>query len=177
MSRRGWVGRVAVAAVGWLLVAVCFAAEPVSTPAAVRSDAPVAAVHGAAEGRTKASPAPARVADPLAAGSVLNVVLSLLMVLAAIWGVAWVVRRMSLFQAPAGGALRLLGGLAVGQRERVVLVQVGDTQLLIGVAPGEVRALHVLEKPVEVPPVVGEGFAERLAQVIGQRAAQRREAE
>jgi flagellar protein FliO/FliZ len=31
---------------------------------------------------------------------------------------------------------------ALGQRERVVLVEIGDDWLLLGVAPGQVSALH-----------------------------------
>ena len=139
--------RMGFVAVGWLLAGACLAAEPASTP-------------------TAGALAPA--VDPLSAGGILNVILSLLLVLGAIWGAAWLMRKMSLVNAPVGGAMRLLGGLAVGQRERVVLVQVGETQLLLGVAPGRVQTLHVLDKPIELPgPGEGEGFAERLAQVMG----------
>jgi flagellar protein FliO/FliZ len=45
---------------------------------------------------------------------------------------------------------------------------VGDKQILLGVAPGRVATLHVLERPVDtaaVPGVAG-GFAEKLAQLI-----------
>ena len=48
----------------------------------------------------------------------------------------------------AAGSLRVLGGLSMGTRERVVLIQVGETQLLLGVAPGRVQTLHVLEEPI-----------------------------
>jgi flagellar biogenesis protein FliO len=43
--------------------------------------------------------------------------------------------------------LELLGQLSLGARERALLVRVGDRQLLIGVAPGHVCTLHVLEPP------------------------------
>ena len=42
-----------------------------------------------------------------------------------------------------------LGGISVGQRERLVLVQVGSKQLLVGVAPGNVSQVMVFDEPLE----------------------------
>ena len=58
---------------------------------------------------------------------------------------AWIMRRMNRWQMSAGGSLRLLGGLSLGARERILLVQVGDTQLLVGVAPGYVRKYEFVD--------------------------------
>ncbi len=58
---------------------------------------------------------------------------------------AWTLRRLNQFSAAHGNRLRILGGLSVGTRERVVLLQVGERQLLLGVAPGRVETLHVLQ--------------------------------
>jgi flagellar protein FliO/FliZ len=73
----------------------------------------------------------------------------MLLVLGLIVAIAWVLKRSARFQTAAGGGLRILGGLSMGTRERVVLLQVGETQLLVGVAPGRVQTLHVLDKPLE----------------------------
>lgn len=99
----------------------------------------------------------AHAADSLAAlpaqeftgmGQLLQVTLGLFAVLAMILATAWIVRRTGAVRGIAGGQLRVLGALSMGQRERVVLIQVGETQLLVGIAPGQVRTLHVLEKPI-----------------------------
>lgn len=79
-------------------------------------------------------------------GSVLQVIVSLLLVLAAVVMVAWVLKRINLPQQGAGNALKVISGVAVGQRERVVLVEVNDTWLVVGVAPGQVNALHSMPK-------------------------------
>ena len=92
---------------------------------------------------------PAFVPPPVAAvssGSVLQVVLSLLLVLAAVVLVGWILKRISLPQQNAGNALKVISGVAVGQRERIVLVEVNDTWLIVGVAPGQVSALHSMPK-------------------------------
>jgi flagellar protein FliO/FliZ len=82
----------------------------------------------------------------VSAGSLLQVILSLLLVLAAIVLVAWVLKRINLPQNSASGALKVVSGVAVGQRERIVLVEINDTWLVVGVAPGQVTALHTMPK-------------------------------
>jgi len=79
-------------------------------------------------------------------GSVLQVIVSLLLVLAAVVMVAWVLKRINLPQQGSANALKVISGVAVGQRERVVLVEVNDTWLVVGVAPGQVNALHSMPK-------------------------------
>ncbi|MGH8671355.1 MAG: flagellar biosynthetic protein FliO [Burkholderiales bacterium] len=85
--------------------------------------------------------------SPLSLGGLLQVLFGLALVLAAIAGTAWVMRRLAPGQTSAGGALKLIGGIAVGPKERVVLVEIGDTWLVLGIAPGRVTALHTLDKP------------------------------
>ena len=68
------------------------------------------------------------------------------LVLAFIAGCAWLLRRFGGLQASSAGAVKVIGGSPVGQRERVVLVEVADTWLVIGVAPGSVTALHSMPK-------------------------------
>jgi flagellar protein FliO/FliZ len=87
-------------------------------------------------------------AATVSSGSVLQVVLSLLLVLAAVVMVAWVLKRINLPKQGSGNTLKVISGVAVGQRERVVLVEVNDTWLVVGVAPGQVNALHTMPKGV-----------------------------
>ncbi len=90
----------------------------------------------------------------------LGVVLALVLVL------AWVARRISRSRVSQTGGLRLLGGISLGSKERIVLVQVGEQQLLVGVAPGSLRTLHVLDSPLQddhpEPPV----FARRMSEAL-----------
>ena len=85
-------------------------------------------------------------AASLSSGSVLQVVLSLLLVLAAVVVVGWILKRINLPHQGAGNALKVISGVAVGQRERIVLVEVNDTWLVVGVAPGQVNSLHTMPK-------------------------------
>ena len=109
------------------------------------------------------------VTEPVGMLDYMQMFLGLALVLVLIFGMAWLVRRMGSFQQLGQGALRVIGGLSVGQRERIVLVQVGETQLLIGLAQGQIRTLHVLDKPVAAnmaQTAHGTSFAERLQSVM-----------
>ncbi|HEC16930.1 MAG TPA: flagellar biosynthetic protein FliO [Sedimenticola sp.] len=98
---------------------------------------------GAAEADGKA----ARLAElPIDSGSLVNTAIGLVLVLALIVGLAWVLRRFGGLPSIGKGVVSILGGVSLGPRERAVLLQVGRTRLLVGVAPGQVRALHVLSE-------------------------------
>ena len=116
---------------------------------------------------------PAATAEPMAVDNLLRLTLGLFVVVIAIFVTGWGLRRFGRFNAAAQGGLKVLGGLSMGARERLVLVQVGDQQLLIGVAPGRVQTLHVLDQPIVPEPPVkeDESFARRLRAAIRQRTA------
>lgn len=74
----------------------------------------------------------------------LNTALALGFILFIIFGAAWVAKRFGGLPGGAKGMVKILGGASLGTRERVVVVQVEDTRLVLGVSPGRVQALHVL---------------------------------
>jgi len=97
----------------------------------------------------------------------LSVLMALLLVLALILGLAWLLRRSGLVASRAG-SLQVLASLPLGGRERAVLVQLGEEQWLLGVAPGSVRMLARLDRPLpEDAPETG-GFALRLRQRLAE---------
>jgi flagellar protein FliO/FliZ len=92
--------------------------------------------------------APAQVAAPSSTSGLLRVTVALVVVLGAVILAARLARRVrGLSGGGSGAVLEVLGQLSLGARERAVLVRVGQRQLLIGVAPGNVRTLHVFEEP------------------------------
>ncbi len=92
---------------------------------------------------------PAYVPPPpaVSSGGIVQIIFSLLLVLAAIFLVVWLLKRMNMVQQGHGNLLKVLGGVAIGQRERIVLVEVNDTWLVVGVGPNQIRTLHSLQKP------------------------------
>ncbi|UTW46358.1 flagellar biosynthetic protein FliO [bacterium SCSIO 12696] len=100
---------------------------------------------------TAAKPERPRVpsADTTPNGSyVLQLILSLLVVLAAFAILAWLVKRFNRLPGRVGSHMQVLSAMSLGARDRAVLVQVGTTQMLLGVSPGRVATLHVFDEPV-----------------------------
>ena len=101
----------------------------------------------------------------MSTGGVMQVIFSLILVLAAVAVVAWLIKRINLPQQGAASMLKVISGVAVGPRERVVLMEVNDTWLVVGVAPGQVRTLHTMPKgvlqnvPKSNPPSGSASFA------------------
>jgi flagellar protein FliO/FliZ len=79
-----------------------------------------------------------------------EVTLALVAVLAAVFVFAWLVRRVRAMGSRIGTAIDVLAEVPLGQKERAVLLKVGQTQILIGVAPGRVNTLHVLAEPLDL---------------------------
>lgn len=91
----------------------------------------------------------------VATGSLVNTAIGLVVVLAMIIGMAWLLRRFGGLPTVGKGAVSIVGGVSLGARERAVLLQVGEEQVLVGVAPGQVRALHVLGQKLVSPEAKG----------------------
>lgn len=85
--------------------------------------------------------------DLLTPTSSVQLLASLALVLAVIVGLGWLSRRLNRLQPRRARSLQMIDVLPVGARERVALVQVGSTQLVLGLAPGRVQTLHVLDTP------------------------------
>lgn len=90
-------------------------------------------------------------------GSMLEVLLALAVVVAVIFAFAWLARRLRGAGAQGAG-VEVIAEVALGAKERAVLLQVRGRQFLIGVASGSVRTLHAFE-PGELPAPAQTGSA------------------
>jgi len=79
-------------------------------------------------------------------GAMLQAFGALALVIALMFVSAWLFRRGGGLQALSRGPVKVVGGISVGAREKVVLLEVADSWVLVGVAPGQVRALHTLPR-------------------------------
>ncbi|CAB3786501.1 hypothetical protein LMG28614_02319 [Paraburkholderia ultramafica] len=80
----------------------------------------------------------------LGVGAVLQTIVGLLVVLGLVFGCAWLARRLGLQPGHRGGLVKTVGGASLGGKERVAVVEIGDTWLVLGAAPGNVRLLHTM---------------------------------
>jgi flagellar protein FliO/FliZ len=112
-------------------------------------------------------------AGPSTAASLVQVFVGLVAVLAMIAGSAWLARRFGVTRASMSSLVSVVGSTSVGVRERVVVVEVGDTWLVVGVAPGSVNALASLprgEAPTAHAAASPASFAARLSTLVGKHS-------
>nr|WP_256356627.1 flagellar biosynthetic protein FliO [Pseudomonas sp. PDM32] len=103
-------------------------------------------------------------------GQLTQLVFGLLLVLGLIFLLAWLLRRVQQAgPAGKGQVIEIVGSRALGPRDRLMLVQVGNEQILLGLSPGSITALHVLKEPVQVPSTEKPTpeFAQRLLEMLG----------
>ena len=120
--------------------------------------------------------AQASFAVPETPGVPLSAILQMLLSLGAIIGLlflgAYLLRRLNGGKAFGNtGPLRIVGGLMLSPRERIVLLEVDETWIVVGIVPGQIKTLHTLPKG-ELP-IGKEGekrFGHWLRQMTEQRA-------
>ncbi|WP_175956566.1 flagellar biosynthetic protein FliO [Burkholderia sp. BCC0405] len=83
-------------------------------------------------------------APSLGFGAVLQTLVGLAVVIGLVFACAWLARRFGFQHARHGGPLKIVSSVAVGAKESATIVEIGDTWLVLGVAPGNVRLLHTL---------------------------------
>ena len=72
--------------------------------------------------------------------------LALCFIVAVLLGTAWFARKVTGGKGFGQGGMKVVGGIALSPRERIVLVEVNDSWLVIGIVPGQIRTLHTLPK-------------------------------
>lgn len=96
-----------------------------------------------------------------------TVVLGLLLIIGLILVLAWAVKHFNNSPFAVNQTIKTVATMSVGTRERVVLVEVGDKQILLGVATGRVNTLHVFdEKVVDSAHSSTSDFSNKLKQFL-----------
>jgi len=108
---------------------------------------------------------------PLSSTALVETLLGLLLVLAIIVILAWLIKRTNRFHATANGEMKIIAGLSLGPRERAVLLQVGEQQILVGVTAQQVQTLHILDTPIKTEQTTLKpiDFADKFQQILRQR--------
>jgi flagellar protein FliO/FliZ len=103
------------------------------------------------------------------AGQFGHMLLGLALVIGLIFLLGWVLRRVQQIGPRGGQVIKLVASQALGPRDRLLLVQVGAEQILLGVSPGRITTLHVLEEPVHLgdAEAASPEFAQRLMELLG----------
>jgi flagellar protein FliO/FliZ len=157
------------------------AAARQGAPAPAASPAPAAVPSPAvrAQPRPAIAPVPAQPLAAASAGSLLQTIFGLTVVLAMLALFAWAMKRFGPRQPVGAAGLRIVGALNLGGRERLMVVEVGDQWIVVGASPGRVNALATMPKQDSAPgPATlhphgpaASSFSEWLKQTIDKRNA------
>jgi len=115
----------------------------------------------------------APVATPPDLGSsALQMVLGLVVVLGLLLGTLWLLKRIGQPRGPIAGLMKVVAGVSVGPRERVVILELGNSWLVLGVAPGQVSTLAEIprqEVPTSATGTAPADFPAWLREMVQQR--------
>ena len=86
-------------------------------------------------------------------GSMVQMLLALALIIGLLFAGAILLRRLNGGKAfGATGPMRIIGGLMISPRERIVLLEVDETWIVVGIVPGQIKTLHTLPKGALPPP-------------------------
>ena len=109
----------------------------------------------------------AQPASPLSMGSLTQLTLSLIAIVGLILVISWALKRLKLAGPRGSGEIAVIDELSVGPRDRIVLIRVGESQVLVGIS----AAGFVPLTPLSAPIVLKAGpqtpaFADRLRDLM-----------
>jgi flagellar protein FliO/FliZ len=183
-------GHVALLAAGWVAGIPASVAQSVTQAAAQQSGSGPIVASGVVGGglNTAASRVAEAASQTAVSGSstsalgleaMAQAIFGLLLVVGLILGCAWLARRFGVNRSATTrpGLVKFVSSTSLSQKERVMVVQIEDTWLVLGVAPGCVNHLHTLpaREPASassaaVSPQVSQfamDFRQRLSEKLG----------
>ena len=102
------------------------------------------------------------------AGGMLQAAFGMIVVVGLIFLCAWLARRLGVQRFGGGDTIKVISSASLGQRERVVVVEISGTWLVLGVSPQQINPLHTMPAQPSTPSAQGTAaipviaFAQRL---------------
>jgi flagellar protein FliO/FliZ len=88
--------------------------------------------------------------SPMNISYVAQILVSFLVVIGFIFFMAWLMRRSGRFGYGSGQVIKIISSISLGMREKILVIEVGGENIVVGVAPGQIRTLHVLDGNTEL---------------------------
>lgn len=89
-------------------------------------------------------------------GELLNMGLSVALVVAAILLLGWFYSRSRFLGGGASDVIKIVATRSLGTKERLIIVEIADQQILVGITSTAMQTLHAFDAPVckskETPP-------------------------
>lgn len=101
--------------------------------------------------------------------SIVSIFLSLLLVIGIVFMLAFLMRRFNVTHS-GSAQLKVVASMMAGTKERVLVVQVGDEQHLLGITSQNINHLAKLDRVLpEAEPTAGQNFKDKFTQVLAEK--------
>ena len=102
------------------------------------------------------------------APEILNLGVSMLIVIGVVIALGWLYSRLRISGGAGSDVINVVASRGLGPKERLLLVEVGDKQLLVGITAASVQTLYTFDRPVALEQAHHEqrGFADRLRHAL-----------
>ena len=87
--------------------------------------------------------------DPTWTSQTFNMLGALAGVLLLVFAAAWLLRRLQQSQNSGRQHLKIVSVLSLSTKERIILLQAGEEQVLMGVSNAGIQHLHTLKTPID----------------------------
>ena len=88
--------------------------------------------------------------NPLSLSYVIQILISFLAVVIFIFLLAWLMRKTGRFGSGSGQTIKIISSMSLGMREKIMILNVGGENIVVGIAPGQIRTLHVLNSEIDI---------------------------
>ena len=110
-------------------------------------------------------------AVPSTSDQLIQVTIALSTVLLVIYGLAWLLKRNKGLTGLDKMPMKTLAVMPMGVKEKLVLIEIGDKQILLGMTASNINTLATFDEPVyQKPEVSGVSFSNRLKEMLSQSA-------
>ncbi|MGY3570363.1 flagellar biosynthetic protein FliO [Vibrio sp. SCSIO 43135] len=116
-------------------------------------------------------PSSALAANPASQLDLATTLGSLLFVIAFILFLAWLLKRMRVPTLMNQKGLSVVRQLPVGTKERIMIVQAGEEQFLVGVTAQSIQLISKLDNPISQEDAETVPFSNQLAQLLKKNGA------
>lgn len=99
-----------------------------------------------------------------------SLILSVIFVIIAIVVVLYVLKRLMHTRNGFNKVMKIKSAMAIGNKERLVLVEVSDKTLLLGVTPQQISRLHVFDEPLDASTNSTEAFPRTLRSFMNKQS-------
>ncbi|MGR6873240.1 flagellar biosynthetic protein FliO [Pseudomonas sp. HK3] len=117
------------------------------------------------------APALASPIVPSSQDQLIQVTLALVVVVALIYAIAWVIKRKQGVQGISNIPMKTIGVLPMGMKEKIILVEVGGKQILLGMTPSNINTLATFDEPIVDETKPQTSFSQKLKDIISQQTS------